>query len=372
MSVPKVTVKKDNSTDTWFIDYRYDGCRRRPRIGTDKGEAEKIAFEIRQHLMQGKDPELEMTRADNKERARNLKLKEFWFVFAEDHLPTLRPNTQALYRYLMETISNYPIAVLPLVQINRLVIAQYQKQRKGKASPATINREVQLIKSMLGRAYEWEILERDPRPGMKLLKEHNRRDVSNIKPEQITALFESLPDSISNICEVALFTGFRKETIVGMMISQVQLPDIGDNGTVRFEGKGGDHLVKNVGPQAVKILREAIGNRTEGYVFLSPNNGVYSTIHKTFDRHVRKLGINIACGRKLCFHDLRRLYATWMLNAGWSLDKVRDALDHKDRSTTDRYAKFIGGGEVFEPVLGRNGEKLSKSGQDLVSNGVIE
>jgi len=349
MRVPKVSIKplqKDGSQLEWR---NPDGCRRRLRV--DSSIAEEYAFRIRQWLIQGKNPEVEMEKITSRERVQNLKLKEFWFVFVKDHLPTLRPKTQVLYRYLMATISNHPIARLSLVEINRRVVAQYQQQRNGKASPATINREVQLIKSMLGRAYEWEILERDPRPGMKLLKEQNRRDVSNIRPEQMTALFESLPGSISNICEVALFTGFRKETIVGMMVSQVQLPDIGDTGTVRFEGKGGDHLVKNVGPQAVKILKEAIGNRTEGYVFLSPQGGRYISIHKTLDDRIRKLKITTADGQKFCFHDFRRLYATWMLNAGWSLDKVRDALDHKDRSTTDRYAKLVGGGEVFEPVL---------------------
>ena len=349
MRVPKVSIKplqKDRSQLEWR---NPDGNRRRLRV--DSSVAEEYAFKIRQILIQGKYPEVEMEKSNNRERAQNLKLKEFWFVFAEDHLSTLRPNTQDLYRRLMVTLSDYPVARLSICEINRRAVIQYQQQRNGKASPATINREVQLIKSMLGRAFEWEILERDPRPGMKLLKENNMRDVSNIRPEQMIGLLESLPDTLSNICEVALCTGFRKETIVGMMINQVQLPDIGDTGTVRFEGKGGDHLVKNVGPQAVKILKEAIGNRTEGYVFLSPQGGRYISIHKTLDDRIRKLKITTADGQKFCFHDFRRLYATWMLNAGWSLDKVRDALDHKDRSTTDRYAKLVGGGEVFEPVL---------------------
>lgn len=354
MRVPRVSIKHLNKSRSQLEWRNPDGCRRRLRV--DSSVAEEYAFKIRQFLIQGKNPEVEMEKESNRERARNLKLKEFWHPFAKEHLPTLRPKTQELYRYLMNTISNYPIARLPLVEINRRAVIQYQQQRKGKVKPATINGEVRLIKTMLGCALGWEILDRDQRPGIKLLKEHNRRDVSNVTPEQIVALFECLPDTMADISKTALYTGFRKETILGRKIDQVQLPDIGDIGIVNIEAKGGGCLPKKIGPQAVKIFKKAIGARTEGYVFLSPRGDRYKSIHKTFDRRVRDLGIVIADGRKFCFHDLRRWYATRMLKSGRSLEEVRDALDHKDTATTGLYAKFMGGDDVFEPVLERKEE----------------
>jgi len=347
MKIPKVSIKQLNK-DRSQVEWRNPGGRRR-RLRVDSDIAENVRLKILQALIEGKNPEAEMEKANNRERAKSLKLKEFWHVFEKEHLPILRPNTQDLYSRLMEkTIVNYPIVRLPICEINRRAVSQYQQQRNGKASPATINREVQLIKSMLGRAFEWEILDRDPRPGMKLLKESNRRDVSNIKPEQIAALFESLPVSMANVCKFALYTGLRKENILNLQIFQVQAPDIGDVSLV-LETKGGKQAVRRLGEQATGILRRAIGDRTEGYIFQSPRDGRYSSIHKTLDRYVRKLGIRIADGRKFCFHDFRRLYATWMLNSGKSLEEVQVALGHADYATTQRYATFVMPQRTWEP-----------------------
>lgn len=349
MLIPKVRVHRVKNSRTFFVEFRSNGHRYRWRIGEDYGEAHKVAFEIRQLLMAGKDPQVEM----NKERIRHERqsgqLREFWPYFEREHLPTLRPKTREQYRYLMDTIKQYPIARMPICEIFGRATAQYQQQRKDKVSPTTINHEVKLIKSMLGRAVDWEILDRDPRPTIKLLKESNRRDVSNIKPEQIIALLESLPSTLANISAFALYTGIRKESILGLKIDQVQLPDIGGIGTVQIEAKGGGWTAKGIGPQAAKILRKAIGNRTEGYVFQSPKGERYKSIHKTFDRHVRELGIVIVDGRKFCFHDWRRLYATFMLNAGRNIEEVRDALGQKSNAVAKLYATFIAG-DPWEPA----------------------
>ena len=71
-------------------------------------------------------------------------------------------------------------------------------------------------------------------------------------------------------------------------------------------------------------------------------------ISKTLDRAIYKLDLRIVDGRKLCFHDFRRLCATWLLNEGRSLDEVREVLGHADRKTTDRYARLRVNGDVFD------------------------
>ena len=75
-------------------------------------------------------------------------------------------------------------------------------------------------------------------------------------------------------------------------------------------------------------------------MFLNPRtkNRFYS-IHKVFNRAVRKIGLTVN-GTKFIFHDLRHVFATWLLCAGVSLDAIRELMGHKDRTTTDRYATF--------------------------------
>jgi len=52
---------------------------------------------------------------------------------------------------------------------------------------------------------------------------------------------------------------------------------------------------------------------------------------------VRKVGLTVN-GTKFRFHDLRHVFATWLHQAGVSLDTLRPLMGHRDRATTDRYA----------------------------------
>ncbi len=52
---------------------------------------------------------------------------------------------------------------------------------------------------------------------------------------------------------------------------------------------------------------------------------------------VRNIGLTVS-GTKFRFHDLRHVFATWLHQAGVSLDTLRPLMGHRDRATTDRYA----------------------------------
>jgi len=90
----------------------------------------------------------------------------------------------------------------------------------------------------------------------------------------------------------------------------------------------------------VEIIKRNIGDRKEGYVFISRRKGdrLYG-VNDRFDKAVRKLGLTVD-GTKLRFHDLRHVFATWLHKEGVSLDTVRTLLGHRDRNTTDRYITF--------------------------------
>ena len=111
---------------------------------------------------------------------------------------------------------------------------------------------------------------------------------------------------------------------------------------------------------AVSVVKRAIGDRELGYVFLNlKTNDRYYSIHKTFDRAVRKLDLKVGV-TKLRFHDLRHIFATWLHREGVSLDVLRPLLGHEQRSTTDRYAyldvKTVGNAVNLMPRIRRGNE----------------
>lgn len=181
--------------------------------------------------------------------------------------------------------------------------------------------------------------------GLKLFKEAEKREV-NLTSQQAALLIERLPKPLNFIVEFAIYSGFRKENILDLRIESIKFYDIKPDGNLAPEGevelvvKGGRRERFLLGPHAVKVLKKAIEKRTQGFVFINTGTGTrYRSIHKTFDRAVRSVGLKVN-GTKLRFQDLRHVFATWLHMAGVSLDTLRPLLGHRDRATTDRYASL--------------------------------
>jgi len=347
---PVRVIKRGKSYQLYYINP--DNLRRRISVGPDEAQAQRLAVRFTDWLLEGKDPEREQARAVEATKAQTVRFKDFFPVFMERHGKDQSENTQNLYHLFFRNICRCPrIAEAVLSEIRKDVVIDYRQARMQQdgVKSATANREVIFIKNVLQRAVEFDILPLNPLNGIRLLKEQNRRDVSNITPEVVAGLVEELPDSVADIVEFAVYTGFRLENVLGLQIEQVCIHDLQATGTVRHIVKGHKYRTDPLGKQAVVILKRLIQSRTQGYVFLSPATGDrYKSIHCTFDRVVRKLDIKIATGEKLCFHDLRRLCATWLLQNGLSLDTVREILGHSDRATTDRYARLKVSGDAFD------------------------
>ena len=152
---------------------------------------------------------------------------------------------------------------------------------------------------------------------------------------RLLSIYQSIT---ANIAEFAIYSGFRKENILSLCIEQIRFHDLTPTGEVDLLIKGGRVETFPLGNTAVEVLKCAIRNRKDGYVFINPKTGTrYTSIHKTFNKAVRKLGLKVN-GTKLRFHDLKHVFCTWLLKEGVSIDFIRELAGHLDRRTTDRYA----------------------------------
>jgi integrase len=124
------------------------------------------------------------------------------------------------------------------------------------------------------------------------------------------------------------------------IFEDVRFHDLTASGEVYLEVKGGRRILFPLGERAVEVLKQAIGKRDEGYVFINPRSGSrYSSIQTSFNKAVNEVGLTALDGSKLRFHDLRHVFSNWLHRdgEGASLDQLRTLLGHKDRATTDRY-----------------------------------
>ena len=331
--------------------YTPRGERRRISAGNDYQQAQRMAVRFTDWLMEGKDPEREVARATDEQKTRDMTLRELFPVFMENHGRYQSMSMVTIYNERFRNIERCPaLAGCAIADITRKLVMDYAGARKKHdgVSNATVNREMTVVKTMLNRAVDWGLLDRNPLEKLKLLPESQKREV-NLTVDEAAALLNELTVSFAMVVKFAIYTGFRMENILSLTIGQVRFHDIGETGEVKLKVKGGRWQTFPAGSNAVDVLKRAIGEREEGYVFVNPRTGTrYRSVSHSFRRVVRKLDLKVG-DSYLSFHDLRHVFATWLHREGVSLDVIRVLLGHKDRSTTDRYttATALGAGKVL-------------------------
>jgi len=341
-----------------------DGRRRRLSVGKDSQHAQRFAVRFNDWLLEGKDPETEIDRVTKAEQVKRITFREFYSAFMEKHGILRSQKMQISYKNSFNNICRCSqLADSELKAVSKRIVLEYMhlRMKTDGVTAATVNKDAAFLKCMLSKAQEWDVLDSNPLKGFKLFKESGKRDVF-LTPEQATALINELPDPIANIVEFAIYTGFRKENILSLRIKSLRFHDLTPTGEVELVVKGGKKELFPLGPTAIEVAKRAIDKRKEEYVFINPVTKTrYKSIHKTYDRAVRRLGLTIGDGSKLRFHDLRHVFATWLHKAGVSLDVLRSLLGHRDRATTDRYTTVerleVGNVLSLIPSIRNNGQK---------------
>ena len=339
MNLKPVKIKKRGKSYQLYY-YNPRGERRRLSVGSDYQHVQRLAVKFNDWLSEGKDPEIEIKKAKQEENKKAITFKDFFPVFMQRHGRLQSLKTQISYKNSFKNISRCPAIVNSEIgYISKSLIVDYMQARMDSenVSAATVNREAALLKCMLSKAVEWDLLKNNSLYGMKLFKESGKRDV-NLTEEQAKQLIHELPSPIDDIVEFAIYTGFRLENILELRIESIRFHDLVNTGEAELIVKGGRRELFPLGVQSVSLLKRIIGKRCEGYVFINPRTGTrYISIKNSFNKAVCKLGLTAVNGTKFRFQDLRHLFATWLHRKGVSLDTLRPLMGHKDRATTDRY-----------------------------------
>ena len=169
---------------------------------------------------------------------------------------------------------------------------------------------------------------------MTRLKENER--MRYLTEDEAKKLAPHLPHWLVPIIVAAVDTGLRRENIVNLRVSEVDLT----KQRLNIPGvtmKNGSPLPKKMTPRLHAIVEAAIKNRKvkSPYVFIQPDGKPYSCdqVSKAFERACKKAEIE-----DLHFHDLRHDFATFLINNGATLYQVQLALGQKDGRMAQRYA----------------------------------
>jgi integrase len=140
----------------------------------------------------------------------------------------------------------------------------------------------------------------------------------------------------------------------GLRVSEATGADIEHLGlerghrTLTITRKGGKIVTIPLAPRTTRAIDLAIGERTEGPVFLAADG-------RRLDRHsagriVRRTARHARIGKAVTPHTLRHAFITAALDAGVPLRDVQEAASHADPRTTMRYDRARGSLDATRPI----------------------
>jgi integrase len=226
-------------------------------------------------------------------------------------------------------------------QLSPMLIEKFKKERResdtkrgGKRSPATVNRELEILSRIFSLAITAKVTSTNPCFEVNKLQINNKRNRYLLDEEEPRLLAQCRDERahLYRMIIVAVGTGMRKGDQLRLRWTKV---DFQRNVIyVPNQKTGHDYTVpmnKDVRNVMLQLKKEAA--KDAEFVFVNPRtNQPYTDIKKAFAWACDKAKIT-----DLHWHDLRHTFGTRLGEAGFSDSTIAELMGHTSVSTTRRY-----------------------------------
>jgi len=313
----------------WHIDYRTPtGKRRREKIGTSKELAKNVLRKRKLEMAEGKF--LDVVK---KEQIRFEDFADEYFnIHSKPHKKGWKTDQHIINRLKKDFRGKYLFEITPQ-DIERFKLERL-KETIGEdglktISPATINRQLDVLSNIFNKAVIWGKLQKNPMKMVQSLKVTPGR-TRFLEREEIVKLLSNCTHNLKPIVILALFTGMRRGEIFGLKWRDV---DFKRNVITLLDTKNGEKREVPISEQVKTALIKVRKHPDSAHIFCSEKGEPVHDIRKSFSTALKKSGI-VA----FRFHDLRHTFASQLVMSGIDLNTVRELLGHKDMTMTLRYS----------------------------------
>jgi integrase len=286
--------------DAWQVDVQVGGRRARQTVGT-KATALEVEAKLRRDLERervGLSP--------------NRTLKDALADYLETGATALRSFDSLLY--VAKVIR--PFCDRPIDRIADAAADVIRDGQKRGRTPATINRQLALLRRLGNLAYKWGWTDSPAGKRVELLRENQERHVY-LDQHQVAAIAsQAAHEGTRDAIWLAATTGLRRGELLALRPEHYR-----DGALWLATSKSGR-------PRRVPVPADAryICERL-------PLAVTVVALRKDFDRARRAAGLP-----GVRFHDLRHTFASWAIDAGVDLRLLKDLMGHSTMQMTSRYA----------------------------------
>ena len=221
------------------------------------------------------------------------------------------------------------LGTLRLTEVTPARVEEHRKKRLQVVEPATVNRDVALLKKMLSLAVQWELIEVSPLRRLQMLKEPPPRSpvLSSTDEEK---LLRGCSGYLHELIVLALATGARQGELLALTAGEI---DFEQGVLVIRDSKSGDPRLVPLATASLERLKPFKDKPANTPVISLRSKPVASgTASQAFRRLAARQKLN------LTFHDLRHVAATRMLSKGAGLLHIATLLGHRTLAMSRRYS----------------------------------
>jgi integrase len=219
-----------------------------------------------------------------------------------------------------------------LKQITPLRVEEYQRKRlQEKVCPATVNRELAVLKHELNLAEKWG-LRQGPNPVrmVKFLREDNLQ-LATLSEKEERLLLKHCPSYLQDMVLFALNTGLRCGDLFDLRWEEV---DLEGRRMARLMQKSKQMLKVPLNEVACEILKAWATQRKCPYVFYNQLTGDrFRDLKGSLKKAVKDAGLE-----GITWHIFRHTFASRLVCSGVDIVTVKELCGHSHISTTMRYA----------------------------------
>lgn len=307
--------------DRWVADFY---------IGGRFGKRVRRVFKLKEHAetFERNEKLNEFKGEIGAKHVKDICLKPFIEKYRELHSPTKSPSSrhrdEFTFNHILKFFGN-PL----LKQLCVEVIESYKAFRAKKVQITTVNKELDLLKSVLNRAVDWGYLRINPATMVKKFKEDVKEPIFLNKSEG-SRLIGVAKGQIRTMIVLGLCSGLRKTEMFNLTWADVDFVE--KQLRVRIS-KGKSFRVIPLNDLLWKTLMSHPRHKSSQFILHNSDGSKWKDVRWSFQKTVKEAGLP-----EKTFHSLRHSFVTNLVSEGVDLRVVQELAGHKDLRTTMRYA----------------------------------
>lgn len=320
--------KMKGGKERWYIDFQDGNGKRIRKVAKHAQSREEALLELQEEIRRS---------FDSKNSLNRTKPKVSFEELAEQYLENYAKTNNLAWKRVESCLNNLCefIGGYSLKDISPLLIEKYKLKRlKGGIRPATVNRELSVLKRAFNLAIDWKMTDENPVQKVKFLRQPEPRERVLTEEEELK-LFAACTEHLKPIILIAIRTGMRKSEIADLRWNQVDLKNKEIEVVRTKSGKKRIIPVSEDLFQVLRMLKDVNGESEFVFQYVDQETGEMRHLkyfRRSFENVCRRADIS-----GFTFHDLRHTFASRLVRKGVDLITVKDLLGHYSVKTTERY-----------------------------------